>query len=332
MDRRIIFLLPGLAILIGYLLTTLPRPMAWIALVVAVPVTFVTGWSSNLPGNWYFRQAVEEVQHHWQPNDAILLQFNDTNEYALKPLNYYVTRAFPAHTPIMTLGNYTLDNDHNISYFSNQVLATPVWTRDRLWVIHSRDPFLGLTSTDWLDKLEGKRFVQKSSTPVGWMVVSLFVGQPVKQAILQGAVAPSQKPLLPQAFGDTFELVDYQLDRLSARPDETIAVWLDWRALRPPDQDYALYVHLLEGDTILHGQADGDPTHLGRPVPTTFWSVGNLIVDAWELRIDPDTPPGEYRLKVGFYSRIDNMRMPVPLADGSASDGLVLATIEVIDD
>lgn len=329
MDRRVIFLLPGLAILIGYLLATLPRPLAWGALAIALMVTWAAGWSINLPGNWYFRQAIEEVQRGWQPNDAILIQFNDTNEYAIKPLNYYASRAFPSHVPILTLGDYTLDNDHNRSYFANRVLATPVWTRDRFWVIRSGDPSLGLTTTDWVESLEGKRFIETQSTPVGWMVVSLFTAEPAERPIPPGAVEPSQKPPLPQSFGGAFELVDYQVDRLSARPGETITLWLDWRALLPPDRDYAAYVHLLEGDTILHGQTDGDPAHLGRPVPTTFWAVGALIYDMPMLVVDEDTPPGTYRLKVGFYSRIDGARMPVLMNDGSTGDGLVLALIEV---
>lgn len=329
MDRRVIFLLPGLAILIGYLLTTLPRPVAWGALVAAVAITWATGWSGNLPGNWYFRQAIEEVQDGWQSNDAILFQFNDANEYTIKPLNYYAVRAFPSSTPILTLGSYTLDNDHNRSYFANQVVATPVWTRDRLWVIRSGDPSLGLTSTEWVDSLEGRHFLEARSAPVGWMVVSLFTAEPTERPIPRGAVVASRKPPLPRTFGGTFELVDYQVDRLAARPGETITVWLDWRALRPPDQDYAAYVHLLEDDTILHGQTDGDPAHLGRPVPTTLWAVGTLIYDMPTLTIDQNTPPGAYRLKVGFYSRTDGTRMPVPLSNGSISDGLVLAVIEV---
>ncbi|MBN1313217.1 MAG: glycosyltransferase family 39 protein [Anaerolineae bacterium] len=329
MDRRVIFLLPGLAILIGYLLATLPKPIGWTALIVAGSITLVTGWSIKLPGNWYFRQALEVVEDDWQANDAILFQFKDMNEYIVKPLNYYAKRMFPSNTPILTLGNYTLDNDHNKSHFANQVVANPLWTRNRLWIIRSGDPALGLTSTDWLDELEGKRFVEERAVPVGWMIVSLFAAEPTEHHTLQGAIEPSRKPPLPQSFGDTFELVDYQIDRLTARPDEKISLWLDWRTLRPLDQDYAVYVHLLEDNTILHGQTDRDPAHLGRPVPTTFWAVDVLIYDTCTLTVNKDTPPGEYQLKVGFYSRIDGTRMPVPLSDGSTSDGLVLATIEV---
>jgi hypothetical protein len=329
MDRRVIFLLPGLAILIGYLLTTLPRSIAWTALIVATSITFITGWSIKLPGNWYLRQALEVVQDGWQPNDAVLFQFSDMNDYVIKPLNYYAVRLFPSHAPILTLGEYTLDNEHNESYFANQVVANPVWTRDRLWVIRSDDPALGLTAMDWLDALEGKRFIETESIPVGWMVVSLFTAEASERPMPQGALEPAQQASLPQSFGGIFELVDYQIDRLTVYPGETITLWLDWRALQPPDQDYAVYVHLLEDNTILHGQTDRDPTHLGRPIPTTFWAVDVPIYDTCTLTVNTDTPPGEYQLKVGFYSRIDGVRMPVRLSDGLTSDGLVLATVEV---
>jgi hypothetical protein len=329
MDRRVIFLLPGLTILIGYLLASLPKPIAWSALIIAVGITWAAGWSIKLPGDWAFRQAIEEIQQGWQPGDAILLQFNDANEYVIKPLDYYAERAFPPKTPILTLGDYTLDNAHNENYFANQVFATPIWTRDRFWVIRSGDPALGLTSTSWIGQIEGRHFAETKSTAISWMVVSLFTADPIEPPILQGAVEASKKPPLPQAFGGTFELVDYQVDRLAAAPGEMLTLWLRWRALRPPEQDYASYVHLLEGDTILHGQTDRDPTHLGRPIPTTFWNVGTLIVDSCTLTVDPDTSPGKYRLKVGFYSRVDGERLLVSLADGSTSDGLVLAIIEV---
>ncbi|MBN1429290.1 MAG: glycosyltransferase family 39 protein [Anaerolineae bacterium] len=329
MDRRVIFLLPGLAILIGYLLTALPRPMAWAALLIAVSITFAHGRSDKLPGNWYFRQAIAIVHEGRQPNDAIFFQFNNWDDYALKPLNYYAAQMFPAHTPILTLGNYTLDNDHNQDYFANQVLANSIWTRSRFWVIRSGDPTLGLTSTEWVNHLEGKRFIEEKSIPVSWMVVSLFVAEPVERPAPQGVIEPSQKLSLPQSFGDTFELADYQVDRLSAQPGEPISLWLIWRALQPPDQDYAVYAHLLEAGTILHGQTDRDPEHLGRAIPTTFWAVDVLIDDRCAVTVNVDTPPGNYQLKVGFYSRIDGARLPVRLSDGSTDDGVVLATIEV---
>jgi len=182
---------------------------------------------------------------------------------------------------------------------------------------------------DWIDELEGKHFVEAESTQVGWMVVSLFTAEPSERLTPPGALEPNQKTPLPQPFGGIFELADYQIDRLTAHPGETITLWLDWRALQPPDQDYAVYVHLLEDNTILHGQTDRDPAHLGRPIPTTFWAVDVPIYDTCTLTINIDTPPGEYQLKVGFYGRINGIRMPVPLSDGSTSDGLVLATVEV---
>jgi hypothetical protein len=324
MDRRIIFLLPALALLLGHLLSGLPRAVALPALLLATLITALAPRPAQLTGNWFFRQAVEAVEQGWQPGDALLIQFNDENQYAVKPLLYYAQRAFPPDMPVLTLQDYTLDNEFNQGYFANQVFADYVWTRDRFWVIHASDPELGLAATDWVDRIQGRTFRETETIQVGWMVVSLFTApSPERSPQPQGVDLP-ETPVLPQAFGDVVELVGYQVDRLSARPGETITVWLDWRALRAPGTDYAIYLHLLEGETILHGQGDGDPTHLGRAIPTVFWAAGAIVYDTRSLTVSEDTPPGVYTLKVGLYDRISQARLPT-----GQGDGVVLALIEV---
>ena len=137
------------------------------------------------------------------------------------------------------------------------------------------------------------------------------------------------KSARPRLFGDTFELVNYNISRVTAQPDDEITAWLDWRAVRPPDENYAVCVHLLEGETTLRGQVDGDPSHLGRTVATSLWATDTLIYDTHSFTIFPDTPPGRYQLKIGLYSRESLERLPVTLGDGTIADGLVLATIDV---
>lgn len=135
---------------------------------------------------------------------------------------------------------------------------------------------------------------------------------------------------LPQTFGDRFRLIAYTLDKTHLKAGESLTITLDWRVLRTADQDYGVFVHLVEDDfATLRGQVDGVPAHLGVELPTGFWSVGATIYDQYTLTVDPATPSGVYNLKIGFYSYSQPLRLSVTPGDGINSDGLLLARIEV---
>jgi hypothetical protein len=135
---------------------------------------------------------------------------------------------------------------------------------------------------------------------------------------------------LPQRFGDTFALVDYYVDRLSAAPGESIHIGLDWRLDDYPKENFGVYVHLIEDDFVtLHGQIDGAPSHLGEDFPTMLWPGDVIVRDSYTLTVNPDTPPGIYNIKIGMYSYLQPLRLPVAPGDGINQDGLVIARVEV---
>jgi hypothetical protein len=328
-DRRLIYLLPIFALLIAVMLSSTRRWLAWVLVAGMTVFAFWTGWIAGLPGNWFFRQAFETIQPEFEPADAVFFQFNTFNEYATKPLAYYADQMLPPHTAIAWLADYTLNNDFNKDVFSNDYFANYVWTRNRFWVVRSGDPKSGLVETDWISHIKGKTFEEIHSQKVGWMVVSLYASQPAVRPPMPDAVTIPDMPAMPVHFGDSIELTRYQINHLSASPEETISVRMDWLALQPILTEYAVYVHILEGDTILHGQYDGDPTHLGRVIPTIFWAIGLPIYDAATVTIDADTQPGVYAIKLGLYDRQTQARLPVIFSDGTSGDGLVLAMITV---
>jgi hypothetical protein len=101
------------------------------------------------------------------------------------------------------------------------------------------------------------------------------------------------------AFGDRVLLLDAEVEKDAASPGELIPVRLRWRGLRPMDDDYTVFVHLVGPDGRLRGQVDSWPVH--GSYPTSQWSPGSDVSDPYEIRLDADAPAGEYRVEVGWY-------------------------------
>ena len=331
--RRIVYVLPAFAIMLAYLLARLPVRLRWPILAVAVGVTFAGSWSSKLPGNWRFRQALELIEENGQPNDIIFVQAGG-DAFIERPFRYYARHGLSEDTLFLTLNDFdeiSLFNQHNQEIFANELFLEYIWARERFWVIRPVVPTMGEENLDWVQAIEGREFVEAETFRRGWMTISLLSAPPLERDPLPSEVVANHRVLSPlrTTLGDEFELVDYYVSNLSAQAGDQIGVWLDWRALRKPDKDYAVYVHLLEDNTTIHGQIDGEPSHLGVPIETSIWPTDTIIYDSYTFRINEETPPGIYQLKVGLYDRETMQRLPVTLSDGTISDGIVLGEIEV---
>ena len=135
---------------------------------------------------------------------------------------------------------------------------------------------------------------------------------------------------LPEAatFGDSISLLGYDLNPAAARPSGTFHLTLYWQARKPVGENYTVFVHLLGKDGQLWGQHDGQPE--GGFYPTSFWDVGEVIVDEHEIALRPDTPPGEYQIVTGLYRLATGERLAVDAGDREMGDGrLLLGTVWV---
>jgi len=115
-------------------------------------------------------------------------------------------------------------------------------------------------------------------------------------------------------FADLVLLLDAEVGRASARPGETVSVALRWRTLRVMDEDYTVFVHLVGPDGQLHGQVDMWPVQGSHP--TSQWALGEEVSDPYEVRLDPDAPPGHYRVEVGWYLLATMQRLQIVNAEG----------------
>ncbi len=114
---------------------------------------------------------------------------------------------------------------------------------------------------------------------------------------------------LTARVGDHVQLVGYE-----AKLGAAGAVTLTWRAAATPAADYAVFVHLVDGEGHLLAQHDGPP--VAGAYPTSWWLPGDVVVDPHPLARD-DLPVGPLELRVGLYDPATGRRLPAYDAEGA---------------
>jgi hypothetical protein len=123
-------------------------------------------------------------------------------------------------------------------------------------------------------------------------------------------------------LGDQVELLGYDLDATELKAGGTLALTLYWKALTEMDMSYTVFVHILDGENRIWGQRDSLPG--GGTLPTTGWLRSEVIVDQYEVPIQPDAPPGQYVIEVGMYRAETGQRLPIINQKGKVVDNRVL--------
>ncbi len=184
--------------------------------------------------------------------------------------------------------------------------------------------------------------VRRGEHPLGARRGLLPQGQPLVLGTVQVQgrerlfeVPAVERPLEVQ-LGENVKLLGYDLQPVVARPGERLHLTLYWQALQEMDTSYTVFVHLLDGDNRIQGQRDSLPGGGTLPpaqgqaalLPTTGWASGEVIVDPYEIAVDPAAPPGQYTIALGMYNAETGERLPVsgPQISG---DHVSLAGVEI---
>jgi uncharacterized membrane protein len=129
-------------------------------------------------------------------------------------------------------------------------------------------------------------------------------------------------------LGGVVQMVGYatSADRINA--GDELKLTLHWQALEEMKTSYTVFTHLVDESGEIWGQKDNlpvDGTYL-----TTEWRVGEIVIDRYEIEVDPTTMPGEYTLEVGMYEWTLGERLPVLNEEGQVEDNrLLLGTVWV---
>ncbi|MEM7030446.1 MAG: 6-pyruvoyl-tetrahydropterin synthase-related protein [Chloroflexota bacterium] len=148
--------------------------------------------------------------------------------------------------------------------------------------------------------------VSQSSFEVG----QVWVDQPNPELKNDGPLAQ---------YGQAIKLldVDYQLDA------KTITLY--WETTDIIEPDYSIFLHFLDDQGMLIGQADGTPFQ--NQYPTSAWRVGQIIED---IRLVEAPLDAVTQFAVGIYHPADGIRLPAtgPAGQSLANDALVIPLLD----
>ncbi len=144
----------------------------------------------------------------------------------------------------------------------------------------------------------------------------------------QPAEAFSPEHVLNADLSHQVTLQGYDLDTSIASAGSAVQLALYWRAQREMDEDYTVFVHLMDDAGRIWGQSDAQPEN--GFYPTSFWDKGEVVKDEHRFAISSSAPSGRYRIEVGIYLLATGQRLPVLTEDGkTAGDAVLLASLEV---
>lgn len=134
---------------------------------------------------------------------------------------------------------------------------------------------------------------------------------------------PAVDERVDATLGERVRLVGYTME--AGRP---LSVTLVWKALRPPEQSYKVFVHLLNEGGEIVAQSDAVPAG---GYATTEWLADEVVLDTHTIEVPTGVPAGTYRLVAGMYDPVSGERMPAKDTDGEAvlNGAIPLGDVEV---
>jgi len=123
-----------------------------------------------------------------------------------------------------------------------------------------------------------------------------------------GSVPSESATPVDIVFGDQIGLRAMQVSG-DGGPGGELVVILYWEALRQPEEDYTVFVHLIDSHDIAIASHDGRPM-MGR-YSTLAWRPGHTVPDEHPILVPAESSPGPYRLRIGLYLPETGERLPV---------------------
>lgn len=122
------------------------------------------------------------------------------------------------------------------------------------------------------------------------------------------APQPDMQQRLGANFGGQAWLVGYDIAG-QRTPGGKLSVTLYWRPMRRIQDDYVVFVHLVDKEGRIRAQQDAGPADAY--YPTSRWQTAALVRDTHDLALPRDPPPDGYQLRVGLYLPNNGPRLGV---------------------
>ncbi len=245
-----------------------------------------------------WREVLNYIAKKSKPGDALIFTA------PLPTITYYNANRLPAHLVPYSVETTPKEMEADLEAFLQKY--------NRLWLL----PTKGLTPVaeqvkPWLDK----HAIRVDQTFFRILHTNLYESP----AYFLNTITPQ-----PVLFAESIHLDGFRFEKGGSfpqkiKPGKTLNLTLVWHTDAPVGANYTVFTHLAGPDGALYGQWDNPP---GRGTwPTTQWLPGEQIFDSYQIPVQENAPPGEYRLFVGMYNSATGERLPVldeagnPIAD-----------------
>ena len=179
------------------------------------------------------------------------------------------------------------------------------------------------------EQVDPGHFVEEWLNQHGYRALSSWYG-PVRLVVYASPLVGQGDPpatRLEAEFGESIDLVEYSLDCPTAKPGQILRLTLSWHAEESIEEDYKVFVHLLDGQGQLLAQHDSPP--VGGSMPTSGWVQGETILDNHGILIPSEAASGEYQLLLGMYQPQTGERLAVLSRGEVAGDSLPVTRIRI---
>ena len=157
----------------------------------------------------------------------------------------------------------------------------------------------------------------------GESIYATELGPIIIEATERSFTPPPLTHLLDARFGSEIDLLGYNLEE---GENGRYTLTLAWKALRQPQENYTVFVHLLHPDgSCCLWQQDSMPRQ--NQYPTSRWLGDEVVVDSYEVDLS-EAPSGRYSLAVGLYLAETGQRLAVTGTATGANDAVFLRSIQ----
>ncbi|HAJ05015.1 MAG TPA: hypothetical protein DCL76_00465 [Chloroflexi bacterium] len=301
-SRYLILILPAYLILVGQGIRFGSKLFVWSFSILFLALNLI---SLN---NYFFDkqyakggygQLMNYIHNNYQSSDAILLQ-NGAQDALYKYYSKSVIKSYnmpPWNSAEMTLLLDQIKSDHH-----------------RLWLIMYGDP-AGYDPDHMLENWLHQVAYHSYHGDYVDGSLDLFVQADLDIDEISDSI-----------FDDVIKLNKFGVGKVVDDFYRSIPISLEWTALANIDDNYTMFVHLIDENDVLWSQVDSQP--LGGTWPTSKWINGETVYDKVALTVKNDVPSGLYRVVIGWYNLYTMERLSVKDVN-SVKDQVELGVVRI---
>jgi 4-amino-4-deoxy-L-arabinose transferase-like glycosyltransferase len=147
------------------------------------------------------------------------------------------------------------------------------------------------------------------------------------------SLAPRVNQPLRADFDSLIRLRGYGLDTSSIAASGAITMTLQWQTLNPMDEDFTLFIHVLDQNGQPISQVDVPPADPN--TPTSTWLAASYETLVQRIPLPVDLPDGDYTLAFGLYRQSDFSRLSIQMLESypeviqSPEQALIIGPLQI---